>query len=75
MMFCTLFAFIMRMFLNNNEEFDDFQNISTNNDLVVQKADKDSSVVLVDKDVKDQIILKDQTKFETFKVKPRALNF
>ena len=54
------------------------KNIFTYNNLVVQKADKGNSVVLVDKDVYINYIeniLKDQSKFEKVKIKTRILNF
>ena len=48
------------------------------NNLVVQKADKRNSVVLIDKDVYVNYmenILKDQSKFKKVKIKTRILNF
>ena len=50
----------------SDEEFTALENLSKNNNLVVQKADKGNSVVLVDRDVYVNYmenILKDQTKF------------
>ena len=60
------------------EELEALEQLSKDNNLVVQKADKGNSVVLVDQDVYVKYmenILKDQSKFEKVKIKKRILNF
>ena len=62
----------------SDEELEAIEKLSKDNNLVVQKADKGNSVVLVDKDVYVNYmenILKDQSKFEKVKIKTRILNF
>ena len=62
----------------SDEELEALEKLSKNNNLVVPKADKGNSVVLVDKDVYVNYmenILKDQNKFEKVKIKTRILNF
>ena len=52
--------------------------LSKNKNVVVQKADKGNSVVLVDRDVyvkHMENILKDNTKFKKVDIKARTLNF
>ena len=54
----------------SDEELKALEKLSKNNNLVIQKADKGNSVVLVDRDVyvnHMENILKDQTKFEKLK--------
>ena len=53
-----------------NEEFETLKNLSQNCNLIIQKSDKGSSVVLVEKDVyirNIETILDDGTKFEKIK--------
>ena len=62
----------------SNEEFEALKNLSANCNLIIQKADKGNSVVLVEKDVyirHIEKILDDATKFEKVKIKKRILNF
>ena len=62
----------------SDEELEALEKLSKDNNLVVQKADKGNSVVLVDKDVYVNYmenIFKDQSKFEKVKIKTRILNF
>jgi len=62
----------------SDEELEALEKLSKNNNLIVQKADKGNSVVLVDKDVyirHMENILKDNTKFEKVKIKTGILNF
>ena len=62
----------------SNEEFEALKNLSANCNLIIQKADKDNSVVLVEKDVyirHIEKILDDATKFEKVKIKKGILNF
>ena len=62
----------------SDEELEALEKLSKNNNLVVQKADQGSSVVLVDRDVyvnHIKNILKGNTKFEKVDVKTRTLNF
>ena len=62
----------------SDEELETLEKLSKDNNLVVQKADKGNSVVLVDKDVYVNYmenILKGQSKFEKVKIKTRILNF
>ena len=61
-----------------NQELEALDKLSKNKNLVVQKADKGNSVVLVDRDVyvkHIENILKDNTKFEKVGIKTRTLNF
>ena len=60
-----------------NQELEALDKLSKNKNLVVQKADKGNSVVLVDRDVyvkHIENVLKDNTKFEVG-IKTRILNF
>ena len=62
----------------SEEELDALDNLSSNIDLVVQKADKGNSVVLADRDVCANHmanIFKDNTKFVKTDIKTRNLNF
>ena len=62
----------------SNEELEALKNLSANSHLIIQKADKGNSVVLVKKDVyirHIEKILDDSTKFEKVKVKKETLNF
>ena len=62
----------------SNEEFEALKNLSANCNLIIQKADKGNSVVLVEKDVyirHIEKILDDATKFEKAKIKKGILNF
>ena len=62
----------------SNEEFEALKNLSANCNLIIQKADKGNSVVLVEKDVyirHIEKILDDVTKFEKVKIKKGILNF
>ena len=62
----------------SNEEFEALKNRSANCNLIIQKADKGNSVVLVDKDVyirHIEKILDDARKFEKVKIKKGILNF
>ena len=62
----------------SNEEFEALKNLSANFNLIIQKADKGNSVVLVEKDVyirHIEKILDDATKFEKVKIKKGILNF
>ena len=62
----------------SDEELEALDRLSKNKDLLIQKADKGNSVVLVDRDVyikHMENILKDNTKFEKVDVKTRTLNF
>ena len=62
----------------SNSEFDALKNLSNNCILVIQKADKENSVVIVQKDVyikHIEKILHDLPKFEKVSVKKRILNF
>ena len=62
----------------SDKEVEALDRLSKNQNLVVQKADKGNSVVLVDRDVyvkHMENILKDNTKFEKVDVKTRTLNF
>ena len=61
-----------------NQELEALDKLSKNKNLVVQKADKGNSVVLVDRDVyvkHMENILKDNTKFDKVDIKTRTLNF
>ena len=61
-----------------NQELEALDKLSKNKNLVVQKADKGNSVVLVDRDVyvkHMENILKDKTNFEKVDIKTRTLNF
>ena len=62
----------------SDEELEALDRLSKNKNLVVQKADKGNSMVLVDRDVyvkHMENILKDNTKFKKVDVKTRTLNF
>ena len=62
----------------SNEEFEALKNLSTNCNLVIQKADKGNSVALVEKGVCIRHIIKIldyATKFEKVKIKKGTLNF
>ena len=62
----------------SNEELKAVKKLSKNNNVVVQKADKGNSVVLVDSDVyvnHMKNIVKENTKFEKVDIKTRTLNF
>ena len=62
----------------SNSEFDAFKNLSNNCNLVIQKADKGNSVVIVQKDVyvrHIETILNNLHKFEKLNVKKGILNF
>ena len=62
----------------SNEEFEALKNLSANCNLIIQKADKGNSVVLVEKDVyirHIEKILDDATKFEKVEIKKGILNF
>ena len=62
----------------SNEEFEALKNLPANCNLVIQKADKGNSVVLVEKDVyirHIEKILDDATKFEKVKIEKEILNF
>ena len=62
----------------SNEEFEALKNLPANCNLVIQKADKGNSVVLVEKDVYIRYIekiLDDATKFEKVKIEKEILNF
>ena len=62
----------------SNEELEALKNLSANCHLIIQKADKGNSVVLVKKDVyirHIEKILDDSTKFEKVKIKKETLNF
>ena len=61
----------------SDEELETLDRLSKNKNLVVQKADKGNSMVLVHRDVyvkHMENILKDSTKFEKVDVKTRTLN-
>ena len=61
-----------------NQELEALDKLSKNKNLVVQKADKGNSVVLVDRDVyvkHMENVLKDNTKFKKVDVKARTLSF
>ena len=61
----------------SDEELEALDRLSKNKNLVVQKADKGNSMVLVHRDVyvkHMENILKDSTKFEKGDVKTRTLN-
>ena len=73
--FCNYNANIPHL---SNEEFEALKNLSANCNLIIQKADKRNSVVLVEKDVyirHIEKILADATKFEKVKIKKGILNF
>ena len=60
------------------QELEALDKLSKNKNLVVQKADKGNSVVLVNRDVyvkHMENILKDKTKFDKVDIKTRTLNF
>ena len=62
----------------SNKEFEALNNLSANCNLIIQKADKGNSVVLVEKNVyikHIEKILDDATKFEKVKIKKGILNF
>ena len=62
----------------SDEELEALEKLSKDNNLVVQKAGKGNSVVLVDKDVYVNYmenILKDQSKFEKVKIKNKDFEF
>ena len=62
----------------SNEEFEALKDLSANCNLIIQKADKGNSVVLVEKDVyirHIEKILDDATKFEKVRIKKGILNF
>ena len=62
----------------SNEEFKTLINLSANCNLIIPKADKGNSVVLVEEDVDVrhmEKILADATKFEKVKIKKEILNF
>ena len=62
----------------SDRELEDLKKLSKSNNLVVPKADKGNSVVLVGRDVfvnHMENILKDNTKFWKVDVKTRTLNF
>ena len=62
----------------SNEEFEALKNLSANCNLIIQKADKGNSVVLVEKDVyirHIEKILDDATKFKQVKIKKEILDF
>ena len=62
----------------SNEEFEALKNLSANCNLIIQKADKGNSIVLVEKNVyirHTEKILDDATKFEKIKIKKGILNF
>ena len=74
------FCFCNATFLQklSEEELDALDDLSNNIDLVVQKADKGNSTVLVDTDVYAnhmENIFKDNTKFVKIDIKTRSLNF
>ena len=62
----------------SNEEFEALKTLSGNCNLVIQKADKANSVVIVEKDVyvrHMETILSDFIKFEKVSIKKGILNF
>ena len=62
----------------SNEEFEASKDLSTTHNLIIQKADKGNSVVLVAKNVyirHIEKILDDVTKFEKIEIKKGILNF
>ena len=62
----------------SNEEFEALKTLSKNCNLVIQKADKDNSVVMVDKDVylrRMETTVSDHNKFEKVSIKKGILNF
>ena len=62
----------------SNEEFEALKTLSGNCNLVIQKADKGNSVVIVEKDVYVrymEMILSDLNKFEKVNIKKAILNF
>ena len=62
----------------SDKELEALDRLSKNKNLVIQKADKGNSMVLVDRDVYVKHMensLKDNTKFEKVDVKTRTLNF
>ena len=62
----------------SNEEFEALKNLSANCNLIIQKADKGNSVVLVEKDVYIRYIekiLDDATKIKQVKIKKEILDF
>ena len=62
----------------SNEEFEALKTLSGNCNLVIQKADKGNSVVIVEKDVyvrHMETILSDFNKFEKVSIKKGILNF
>ena len=62
----------------SDKELEALDRLSKNKNLVIQKADKGNSMVLVDGDVYVKHMensLKDNTKFEKVDVKTRTLNF
>ena len=62
----------------SDEELEALDSLPKNNNLIVEKADKENSVVLVDRDVyvkHMENILKDNTKFGKVDIKTRTLNF
>ena len=61
-----------------NEEFEALENLSANCNLVIQRANKGTSVALVDKDVYIRCIekiLDDAAKFQNVKIKKEILHF
>ena len=62
----------------SNEEFEALKTLSKNCNLVIQKADKGNSVVIVEKDVylrHMETIISDHNKFEKVSIKKGILNF
>ena len=62
----------------SNEEFEALKTLSGNCNLVIQKADKGNSVVIVEKDVyvrHMETILSDLNKFEKVSIKKGILKF
>ena len=62
----------------SNEEFEALRTLSGNCNLVIQKADKGNSIVIVEKDVyvrHMETILSDLSKFEKGSIKKGILNF
>ena len=55
----------------SNEEFEALKNLSPNCNLIIQKADKGNSVVLVEEDV----YIRHMKKIEKLKIKKGILNF